>query len=99
MQQSPDQISKDGLLNPGANSGKIWLTPDEYTDGLTARARLALDKTPDGYFEIPRGNVLNPSAPGPVGSWGGEPGGGTEITTRSPIDVGGLPFQLFGEAP
>lgn len=93
-----DQITKDGVINVGG-SGKTWLTPDEYTDGLTARSKLALNKTPDGYFEIPRGRISEPSAPGPVQPWDGQPGGGTEITTGFPIDVGGLPFNLFEASP
>jgi len=54
-----------------------------------------LRNTPDGFFEIPFESLVDPSAPSTVEPFYDQPGGGTEITTESPIDVGGLPFQLF----
>ena len=82
------------MLRPGA-SGKIWLTPDEYASGADARAKLALNKTPDGYYEIPMCRVQCPSRPSTVEPYYGEPGGGTEITTEYPINVADLPFLRF----
>lgn len=96
-QDAADAIAKDGTINPGVNSGKIWVTPDEYADGAEAQAGLALNKTPEGYFEFPASRVLDPSSPSIVEPYYGQPGGGTEITTESPIDVSDLPFILFGE--
>jgi hypothetical protein len=96
-QDAADAIAKDGTINPGVNSGKIWVTPDEYADGFEAQARLALNKTPEGYFEFPASRVLEPSPPSIVEPYYGQPGGGTEITTENPIDVGDLSFILFGE--
>jgi hypothetical protein len=90
-----NSISKEGVLRPGA-SGKTWLTPDEYASGAEARAKLALNKTPDGYYEIPMCRVQCPSGPSTVEPYYGQPGGGTEITTEYPIDVGDLPFIRFG---
>ena len=91
-----DSISKGGEITPGPVSGRTWLTPDEYLDGATAQSRLALNKTPDGYFEIPMCRVGCPSSPSVVKPYNGQPGGGIEITTNSPIDVTGLPFIHFG---
>ena len=88
-------ISKEGVLRPGS-SGKTWLTPDEYASGAEARAKLALDKTPDGYYEIPMCRVQCRSGASRVAPLNGQPGGGTEITTEWPIDVSGLPFNPFG---
>jgi hypothetical protein len=48
-----DSISKSGTIEPGLSSGKTWLTADQYASGAEARAKLALNKTPDGYYEIP----------------------------------------------
>ena len=90
-----DSISKEGVLRPGS-SGKTWLTPDEYASGAEARAKLALNKTPDGYYEIPMCRVQCPSGPSTVEPYYGQPGGGTEITTEYPIEVGDLPFIRFG---
>lgn len=94
-QEAADAISKSGVIRPGAASGKIWLTPDEYSTGAEAQARLALNKTPDGYFEVPAERVQDPSAPSTVEPYYGQPGGGTEITTEYPISVEELPFILF----
>jgi hypothetical protein len=91
-----ESISKGGEITPGLSSGKTWLTPDEYLNGVTAQSRLALNKTPDGYFEIPMCRVSCPSSPSRVQPYNGQPGGGIEITTNSPIDVSGLPFTPFG---
>jgi len=88
-------ISKEGVLRPGA-SGKTYLTPDEYASGAEARARLALNKTPDGYYEIPMCRVQCASGPSPVKPFYHQPGGGTEITTEFPIDISGLDFFPFG---
>ena len=79
---SADKISKGGTIKVGA-SGKIWLTPDVYTSGVEARANLALNKTPDGYFPVPVERLANLSGPTPVEPAGGEPGGGTEYVTTS----------------
>lgn len=88
-------ISNSGTIEPGLSSGRTWLTPDRYASGAEARARLALNKTPDGYFEIPMCRVQCPSGPSRVEPFYGQPGGGTEITTRFPIDVTDLPFIKF----
>lgn len=89
-------ISKSGRIEPGLSSGKTWLTPDKYGSGAEAQARLALNKTPDGYFEIPMCRVRCPSGPSPVEPFYGQPGGGTQITTGFPIGVKDLPFYRFG---
>jgi len=83
------------VLRPGA-SGKIWLTPDHYTNAASARSGLALKKVPDGYYEIPMCRVKCLSSPSKVEPYYGQPGGGTEITTEFPIDVSALPFKPFG---
>lgn len=93
--EAAEAITKGGSIEPGAQSGKIWLTPDRYASGAEARAKLALNKTPDGYFEIPTCRVTCPSAPGRVEPYYGQPGGGTEITTEFPIDIRGLIFRSF----
>ncbi len=91
-----ESIMKGGSIEPGLKSGKIWVTPDRYASGAEARAKLALDKTPDGYFEIPMCRVKCPTAPSPVAPWNGQPGGGIEITTEFGIDIRGLIFRTFG---
>lgn len=91
-----ESIAKGGSIEPGLNSGKIWVTPDRYASGAEARAKLALDKTPDGYFEIPTCRVKCPTGPSPVAPWNGQPGGGIEITTEFGIDIRGLIFRTFG---
>lgn len=92
--EAAESIVKGGQINPG-KSGKIWTTPDEYASGAQARAKLSLDKTPDGYFEIPTCRIQCPSAPSKVEPWAGQPGGGIEITTDFPIDIRGLIFRGF----
>jgi RHS repeat-associated protein len=88
-------ISKGGYIRPSAQSGRTWVSPDEYLSGATAQERLALPRTPDGYYEIPTCRVQCPSAPSPVQPANRQPGGGIEITTEYPIDVGDLPFHPF----
>jgi hypothetical protein len=88
--------AEGGTINPGVSSGKIWVTPDEYANGVEAQARLALNKIPEGYFEFLSSRVLEPSPPSIVEPYYGQPGGGTEITTEFPIDVSELSFILFG---
>lgn len=94
--EAAESITKAGKTIPGSSSGRTWLTPDEYLDGATAQSKLALNKTPDGYFEIPMCRVSCPSSPSRVQPYNGQPGGGIEITTNSTIDVTGLPFIPFG---
>ena len=94
--EAAESITKAGKTIPGSSSGKTWLTPDEYLDGATAQSRLALNKTPDGYFEIPMCRVSCPSSPSRMQPYDGQPGGGIEITTNSTIDISGLPFIPFG---
>jgi hypothetical protein len=96
-QEAADAIEKGGTINPGVNSGKIWVTPDGYASGAEAQAQLALNKTPEGYFEFPASRVLEPSPPSIVEPYYDQPGGGTEITTGQPIDVRGIPFIPFEE--
>jgi hypothetical protein len=93
--EAAESISKEGVLRPGA-SGKTWLTTDRYASGAEARSGLALNKSPDGYFEVPMCRVLCPSGPSRVEPFYRQPGGGTEITTEFPINVGGLSFNPFG---
>lgn len=93
--EAAESIIKGGEITPGS-SGNIWVTPDRYVNGATAQSRLALSRTPDGYFEIPLCRVSCPSPPSTVQPWGGSPGGGIEITTTSPIDITGLSFKTFG---
>jgi RHS repeat-associated protein len=89
-----EAISKSGSLEPGA-TGETWLTPDQYSSGAEAQAKLALNKTPDGYYDIPACRVNCASGPSTVERAYGQPGGGTEYTTRSPISVRGLSFTRF----
>lgn len=93
--EAAESIIKGGEITPGS-SGNIWVTPDRYVNGATAQSRLALSRTPDGYFEIPLCRVSCPSPPSTVQPWGRFPGGGIEITTTSPIDITGLSFKTFG---
>ncbi len=97
-QPAADSISKGGAIEPGA-SGKIFVTPDLYVNGADAQSRLALPITPDGFFDIPVNRILDPSLPSTVEPVYPQPGGGTEITTQAPIDVGGLPFNPFESQP
>ncbi|MFC3122060.1 RHS repeat-associated core domain-containing protein [Agaribacter flavus] len=81
-------IDESGAILPGPNSGKVWMTPDTYATGEQARASLALDKTPDGYYKVPLTNIPpKPSHVGKVEPWNGEPGGGTEVIFETPISI------------
>jgi hypothetical protein len=86
-----------GYINPSEASGKIWLTTDEYADGASAQSQLALPRAPDGYFEIPASRVSGLSEPSTVEPAYGQPGGGTEMTTESPIDITDINFIEFGQ--
>ena len=77
-------ISKSGTLRPGALSGKTWLTADKYDSGAGARSALALDKTPDGYFEIPICRVRCPSGSSTVKPANGQLGGAARSRPSSP---------------
>ena len=61
-----------------SNDGYVYLTPDDYVSGGVAQKRLALPKTPTGYFRISgervRGHSMRKVAPA-----NGQPGGGNEI--------------------
>ncbi len=99
--EAAECILGQGGIKPGPASGKVWLTPDKYAIGAEARAKLALNKTPDGYFEIPmclRSRCAAFSARrllAGLNPYHGQPGGGTEITTQFKVPVNGLRFTPF----
>ncbi|WP_235357454.1 RHS repeat-associated core domain-containing protein [Arsukibacterium sp. MJ3] len=80
-------IDESGYIMPGKSTGKIWLTPDVYNTGVDARAGLALDKTPNGYYKIPLTNIPPPSYIGTVIPDNGQLGGGREVIVTSPVSV------------
>ncbi|MGI8882512.1 MAG: RHS repeat-associated core domain-containing protein [Jatrophihabitans sp.] len=88
--------ASENMIKTGETSGKIWLTPDVYRTGTEARSNLALETTPEGYYEIPVSRIGNLNGPGPVQSNGEQPGGGIEYTTTEPISVEWIPFVPFG---
>ena len=85
-------IEEDGQIVPG-RSGKIWVTPDRYDSGGEAMKRLALNKEPEGFFEIPLSRLPGVTKPSRVGPANRQPGGGLECTVSCPVDVRGLPFR------
>jgi hypothetical protein len=85
-------IEEDGQIVPG-RSGQIWVTPDRYDSGVEAMKRLALDKEPEGFFEIPLSRLPGVTKPSRVRPANGQPGGGLECTVSCPVDVRGLPFR------
>ena len=91
-----ESITNTGRINPSSVTGKTFLSPDEYETAAEAEAKLALPRSPEGYFRIPSERVINPSEPSAVEPRFGQPGGGTEIFTRSQINVEGLVFTHFG---
>jgi RHS repeat-associated protein len=87
------EIIQDGVINPSGD-GKTYLTPDEYTDGPTAQAKLAMRTEPEGYLSVPK----PPGAPSPTVVEGNQfgPGGGLEVPVPGevpiPPDVPFIPF-------
>lgn len=71
-----------------------------YTSGVEAKANLALNKTPNGYYPIPVERISNLTGPSQVAPTEDGPGGGTVYVTTSAIPVDGIefiPFDLSGE--
>ncbi len=77
-------IKSSGFISPSAD-GKVYLTPDVYSSGTTARDKLALRYTPVGYYRLPSRDAQPLSPPSPVTSANGQNGGGTEVTTNHPV--------------
>ena len=82
-------IERLGVITPSAD-GRVYLTPDSYDSGEVARRRLALRRTPTGYYEVPEARLDRASEPRRVNGDGGMSGGGTEVHVTHPIDVSGL---------
>jgi hypothetical protein len=76
-------IDASGQINPGATSGRVFLSPSAYADPITAQSELALPGTPTaGYYQIPESRL-----PG-----FGQPGGGLECWVTCPVNITGLKF-------
>jgi RHS repeat-associated protein len=82
-----DAIIATGAILPGQTSGLAWVTPTAYDTALAAQQDLSLNNPPDGYFIIPSYNLNTPLTWSPVAPMFGQPGGGIEGTTPSPIPV------------
>lgn len=82
-------IERLGLITPSLD-GLVYLTPDSYDSGTLARERLALSRTPTGYFEVPDERLIAPSKPRSVRPHGAMAGGGTEVHVDHPIDATAL---------
>lgn len=82
-------IERLGLITPSLD-GFVYLTPDSYDSGSLARARLALRRTPTGYFEVPEDRLDEPSEPRPVEPHAGMPGGGLEVHVRHAVEARGI---------
>ena len=90
-------IEEDGWINVNPQTGKTWVSPDEFNSADDAQNNLSLPSTPGGYFKIPIEDVPGVSeftTVDPVYPW---EGGGLEGTTSDPIpidpeDGGFIPF-------
>jgi hypothetical protein len=86
-------IEASGQINPGAGSGKVFVSPTQYADAATAQAELSLPRPPTaGYFEIPESRLPGLTDPSPVRADYGQPGGGLECWVTCPVDLRGLKF-------
>ena len=80
-----------GILGKGqvdtSGDGYVYLTPDIYFTGATAKSRLALRRVPVGYFRIPEQDIVDITHRGTVGRANGEDGGGDEWVSPEPVAV------------
>jgi RHS repeat-associated protein len=86
-----DAIIASGMIIPSTTSGVAWVSPTAYDTSAAAQSDLSLRNSPDGFFIIPMDNlkVSIPLQWGPVLPMYGQPGGGIEGTTPSPIPIQG----------
>ena len=86
-------IDAAGQINPGVQSGKVFLSPTEYADPLTAQSELALPRTPTaGYYEIPESRLPGLTDPTTVTPNYGQLGGGLECSVTCSVDMTGIKF-------
>jgi hypothetical protein len=95
-EQGARGIQADGEIAPGAESGRVYLTPDQYGSALEAQQQLALKESPFGYFEVPFSRVPGVAGPATVEPKYGQPGGGNECFVSCPVNARGLPFRRIG---
>jgi hypothetical protein len=88
-------IERVGLITRSAD-GRVYLTPDPYESGEVARDRLALQRTPTGYFEVPEERLHGLSQPRQVEPHRGARGGGTEVHVMHSVDARGLRWTEVG---
>jgi RHS repeat-associated protein len=88
-------IEAAGEINPGATTGRVFVSSTEYSDAATAQAELALPRSPTGYFEIPESRLPGLTEPSTVDPNVGQPGGGLECWVTCSVDVSGLKFVPF----
>ena len=75
--EGAEGIDALGQIRP-SEDGLTYLTPDEYADGASAQAGLAMSQTPDGYFEVP--SPVGAPEPSPVVG-----GTGREVPVPGPV--------------
>ena len=88
-------IRIDGIIGTSVD-GNAYVTPDIYTSGAEAQARLALRNRPTGYWQVPRENIEAISHSGPVVGTDGQPVGGWEIAVPHPIRIDGASWIEIG---
>jgi RHS repeat-associated protein len=87
-------ITADGVIAPSSD-GFVYMTPTPYVSGSQAQEKLALSRTPVGYFRVPIVNV-GAAERGPVPPGNGQPGGGFEIRAPRPVSVQGAQWVPVG---
>jgi hypothetical protein len=94
--KSAEGIANSGeLIVPSESTGNVYVTPSLYQTAAEAQSALAMQNTPDGYYQIPLSRIPGISAFRTVDPAGGWPGGGIEATTPDSVDVGGIEFDPF----
>ena len=69
-------------------SGLVFFTQDTYNSAVAAKAFLALPELPAGYFAVHNSRISGLTFLGTVQPKYNEPGGGTEWTGLSPVQLG-----------
>jgi hypothetical protein len=92
--KAAESISDGELIVPGG-SGKVFVSPTQYSSAAEAQEQLSLPETPDGYYQIPISSIPGLGKFSEVNPDFGFGGGGLEATTGDSIDVGGIPFIPF----
>lgn len=88
-------IMESGYIYRSGKDNLVFMTIVKYGSGAEAQAKLAMGRTPSGYFSVPKSNVSNESF-GLVERKHGQPGGGIEVKIPHDVSIDGAFWTSIG---